>query len=110
MTSIQLNPGAVSNATNSVIQVTITATDDLSGVRDVSGQVMGPSEGGQKPLYFQMAKTADPSTFVGHFTVPKSADKGTWRVVWVSVTDNANNLQTYSTADPVLAAAQFTVN
>jgi len=57
-----------------------------------------------------MAKTADPSTFVGHFTVRKLSAKGTWRVVWVSVTDNANNLKTYSTADPVLAAAQFIVN
>ena len=110
MTSIQLNPTVVSNAGDSVIQVTITATDDLSGVRDISGQVMGPPEGGQKPYYFQMAKTADPNTFVGHFTIRKLSAKGVWRVVWVSVTDNANNLKTYSTADPVLANAQFTVN
>ena len=110
MTSISLSPTAVSNAQPAVIQVTITATDDLSGVRDISGQVMGPSSGGQKPLYFQMSKTADATIFVGHFTVPAKAAKGTWRVVWVSVTDNANNMQPYSTADPVLANAQFTVN
>lgn len=110
MTSIQLNPTVVSNATDSVIQVTITATDDLSGVRDISGQVMGPPQGGQKPYYFQLSKTAEPTTFVGTFTVRKLSAKGVWKVVWVSVTDNANNLKTYSTADPLLANAQFTVN
>ena len=112
MTSIQLNPTAVSNVAPSVIQVTITATDDLSGVRDVSGQVMGPASSGTKtePIYFQGAKTADPNTFVGHFTIPKTAAKGIWRVVWVSLSDNANNQKQYSSADPLLAGAQINVN
>jgi hypothetical protein len=111
--SLALDPLDVSNAEASVVNVTVVAHDDDSGVASLSGQAAGPVvEGGQPPrIYFAFQPGGqDPSTWIAHITVPKLAAKGTWSIVWLQALDKSNNLKTYSQGDPVLANAKFTVH
>jgi hypothetical protein len=110
--SVSLSPTAVSNAQDSIVIITATITDDMCGVQNASGAVAGPAgDNGQPPrVYFPMAPLDDqPNVFQGKAIIPKTSAKGAWNLVWFTVVDKANNPRTYSTGDPVLANAKFTV-
>jgi len=110
MTSLQLDPPAVSNVEASTITLTAFIGDDLCGVASVSGQAAGPTAVNEQPprLYFSFVPAAD-GQWVGKLTVPKLASKGVWSIVWLQALDKANNLKTYAQSDPALANAKFTV-
>lgn len=106
---IGLDRAVVSNAAESVISVTASASDDMCGIMSMSGQVSGPAGAGGSPrLYFSFTP-ADSQTWTGRITVPRLAAKGMWRITWIQVLDQAHNLKTYSQGDPALAAAAFSV-
>lgn len=109
--SITLDPTDVSNATDSVITATAIATDD-TGVQSVSMQVAGPpADNGQPPrFFFGFQKGDQPNVWIGKITMPKSAAKGIWSIVWLSAIDKSGNTKNYSQADPVLANAKITVH
>jgi len=110
ISSLVLDRNVVSNAQDSIITVTATATDDACGIMSMSGQVTGPTTGGAAPrLYFSFSAGGDQQTWVGRITVPKLAAKGTWRISWVQVQDQAHNLTTYSLGDRPLVNGVFTV-
>ncbi|HYM62678.1 MAG TPA: hypothetical protein VEZ11_17470 [Thermoanaerobaculia bacterium] len=112
MSTLILDPVVVSNSDISVITVTATVSDDGCGVASVSGQAAGPlSPGNAQPprLYFSLASTGQGQVWTGKITVPKSAAKGIWNIVWFQVIDKGNNLKTYSKADPMMANAAFRV-
>jgi hypothetical protein len=107
--ALVLDRNAVSNAQDSVINVSATASDDQCGLMSMSGQVSGPTAGGGAPrLYFSFTPS-EGATWVGRISVPHLAAKGVWRVTWIQVLDQAHNLKTYSAGDPVLANAGFNV-
>jgi len=110
--NLTLDPLDVSNANDSVINVTATVNDDASGVASVSGQLAGPpSDNGQPPrVYFAFQASDIPQTWVGKINIPKFAAKGTWSIVWLQALDKSNNMKTYSQADPVLQNAKITVH
>lgn len=106
---IGLDRAVVSNAAESVISVTASASDDMCGIMSMSGQVSGPAGAGGSPrLYFSFTP-ADSQTWTGRITVPRLAAKGMWRITWIQVLDQAHNLKTYSQGDPALGAAAFSV-
>ncbi|MGZ5493195.1 MAG: hypothetical protein ACXW3E_06845 [Thermoanaerobaculia bacterium] len=106
---IGLDRAVVSNAADSVISVTASASDDMCGIMSMSGQVSGPAGASGSPrLYFSFTP-ADSQTWIGRITVPRLAAKGMWRITWIQVLDQAHNLKTYSQGDPALVAAAFSV-
>ena len=110
--SLVLDPVDVSNENDSVVTATATATDDLSGVMSVSGQMVGPvGDKGQLPhIYFAFQATDVPRTWVAKVLVPKFAAKGTWSMVWLQTLDKSNNMKTYSQADAVIQNVKITVH
>jgi hypothetical protein len=98
-----------------VINVTVQANDDASGVASVSGHFvfMGTMPKGTQPprLYFSCRPTGDQPavTWIGPLPVPDKAAKGLWKLGALQVLDKANNLKLYSQNDPVTANVGFTV-
>lgn len=107
--SVAFDRNAVSNVEESVINVTAFSSDDVCGTMSISGQVTGPAAGGAAPrLYFSFTPGGG-DAWTGRIVVPRLAAKGTWRVTWIQVLDQAHNLRTYSAGDGVLANAAFNV-
>ena len=99
-----------------MINVTVQANDDASGVASVSGHFVftGKMPQGTQPprLYFSCRPTGDQPTAVtwtGPLPVPDKAAKGVWKLGALQVLDKANNLKLYSQSDPVAANVSFTV-
>lgn len=65
-----------------------TVTDDLSGVRSISGVVVSPS-GAQQG--FACQREGEGGRFFARITVPKDAAEGQWMVKYLSLADNAGN-------------------
>lgn len=74
--------------------LTIQATDDLSGIRSISGTILSPSGGVQGFA----CQRQDPTTFTATINVPKEAAEGFWRINYLSLIDNASNAATLSSA------------
>ena len=99
-----------------MINVTVQATDDASGVASVSGHFVytGKMPQGTQPprLYFSCRPAGDQpnaTTWTGPLPVPDKAAKGVWKLGALQVLDKANNLKLYSQSDPVAANVGFTV-
>jgi hypothetical protein len=109
--TLVLDRRAISNAQPSTITVTATVTDDLSGVANVSGNVVGPAAPGQQPprIYFSLSSAGDPQTWTGKLVMPQMVAKGQWVIGGVQILDKANNLKVYPQGDPVLANGSFRV-
>lgn len=63
-------------------------TDNLSGVRSVSGVIASPSGSMQG---FACMREAETNRFVAKIMVPEDAPAGTWVVKYLTLTDNASN-------------------
>ena len=64
------------------------ATDDLSGVRSISGTILGPSGTVQG---FACQREAESNRFFARVTIAKDSAEGTWTVNYVNLIDNASN-------------------
>lgn len=85
----------------------VVATDDLSGVRSVSGVVVSPS-GAQQG--FACQREGDSNRFVSRISIPKEAAEGVWTVRYLTLTDNANNSVNLNTGQGTLPpSASFRV-
>ena len=85
----------------------VVASDDLSGVRSIAGNVISPSGALQG---FALNRQADAMRYAGRILVPKNAAEGVWHVNYLNLTDNANNSTTLSFAQGTLpATATFRV-
>ncbi len=85
--SLRFDPPEIRDgaAATLVIQV----TDDLSGVKTVSGSVRSPS--GAATLFFQGQGEVGGSSFAGRIAIPSKAETGSWYVASLSVIDRAGN-------------------
>jgi hypothetical protein len=98
-----------------LVNITVQATDDQSGVASVSGHFVfaGKMTGGNQPprLYFSCRPVGDApaTTWTGPLAIPDKEAKGLWRLGALQVLDKANNLRLYSTNDPVTANVTFTI-
>lgn len=97
MISIAFNPPQVHDGEETVL--TVQATDDLSGVRSISGTIAAPSGAVQG---FALQRVLDTDQYSSKITVPKDAAEGVWRVNYLSLIDNASNATTISGAQGAL--------
>jgi hypothetical protein len=72
-----------------VAMLTITATDDLSGVKLVSGTVRSPSEAAS--LAFVAQDAAGSGVFTAAIAIPRKAETGDWFVDTLQIVDGAGN-------------------
>ncbi len=82
------------NATTLVIQ----ASDDLSGVKSVRGEIRSPNRLAALPFGSQVG--GDVNVFSFPITVPREAESGVWYVSWLSVTDGADNALLIQASSP----------
>lgn len=84
----EFNPTQVHDGEEGTIY--ITAVDDISGVRGISGTVTSPS--GKALQGFSCQPDGEvPNRYVGRVLIPKDAEEGIWRVNFISLSDNASN-------------------
>jgi hypothetical protein len=86
----------------------VRATDNLSGVRSVSGVIASPSGALQGFACQREGEGSD--RFIARIRVPRDAAEGTWAVKYLTLSDNANNSVNLNQAAGALpASAQFKV-
>ena len=107
VTALQFDPPSVHDGDS--VAVIVTAMDDMSGIRGISGTITSPT--GKALQGFACQREAPESNrYVGRVTIPKDAEEGMWHVNFLNVSDNASNNVTlaYNQA-PVLQSAQLQV-
>lgn len=90
--SIEFVPPQIHDGEDST--VVITATDDLSGIRGISGTIASPT--GKALQGFAVQHEGDSNRYVGRVAIPKNAEQGIWRVRFLNLADNASNSLTLS--------------
>lgn len=87
--------------------IIITAIDDLSGIRNISGSVASPT--GKALQGFAAQREAPESNrYIARIAVPKDAEQGLWHINFLSLTDNASNTTNINQAQT--GGRGFTVN
>ena len=86
--------------------MSIVAADDLSGVRNISGSITGPSGALQG---FALQWNEATNRYLARVVVPKDAAEGIWRINYLSLTDNASNSIHLTGAQSLPASASFRV-
>ncbi|MEN8114904.1 MAG: S-layer homology domain-containing protein, partial [Actinomycetota bacterium] len=111
-TEVSVTPTPVSNDGTGQIEVTITATDDISGVADATVKWISPS--GANAIYAYMTHPADltwGTATLGSWTstdpIPQYAQAGAWVAETVILRDQADNVEHYDPSE--LAALGITV-
>jgi hypothetical protein len=107
VTAVQFDPSSVHDGDS--VAVIVTAMDDMSGIRGLSGTITSPT--GKALQGFACQREAPESNrYIGRLTIPKDAEEGMWHINFLNVSDNASNSVTlaYNQA-PVLQAAQLQV-
>jgi hypothetical protein len=87
LVSIEFVPPQVQDGQDATI--VIVATDELSGVRGVSGTITSPT--GKALQGFAEQREGDADRYVGRVHIPKDAEAGPWHVNFLSLSDNASN-------------------
>ena len=95
--AISFNPPQIHDGEETVL--TVQASDDLSGIRSISGTIIAPSNAVQG---FALQRQFETDQYVAHITVPKDAAEGVWRVNYLSLIDNASNATTIAGAQGAL--------
>jgi len=106
LVSVDFAPPAIQDGEETVL--TIAATDDLSGVRVISGTIATPT-GGLQGFALQRESPESPR-YTTRIAVPKDAPEGLWHITYLSLSDNAGNTATLSSNQGTLAAAGFRVS
>jgi hypothetical protein len=76
------------------VLLAVTATDDLSGVRTISGNIISP--GGALQGFALQHEGEGSNRYFSKILVPKDAAEGRWHVNYLNITDNASNSVTLS--------------
>jgi hypothetical protein len=85
-----------------------TVTDNLSGVRSVSGVISSPSGALQG---FACQREGESDRFVARIRIPPDAAEGEWSVKYLTLSDNANNSVNINQSSGQLPmSARFRVN
>jgi len=97
LVAVEFTPATVHDGED--VTLVIMATDDLSGIRTISGNISSPSGALQG---FACQKEAEPNRYGTRMTIPKDAAEGIWKINYLSLTDNASNSVTMSYNQGVL--------
>jgi hypothetical protein len=93
LVSVEFNPPQVHDGEESMLIV--TAVDNLSGVRGLSGTITSPS-GKALQGFAQQRESPESNRYISKVTIPKDAEEGNWRVNFINLSDNASNSATLS--------------
>jgi hypothetical protein len=74
----------------------ITAIDDLSGIRGISGTLTSPT--GKALQGFAQQREGETNRYISRITIPKDAEEGTWKISFLNMSDQATNMTTLSYA------------
>lgn len=96
--SIEFDPLQVHDGEEA--RIVMTAIDDLSGIRGISGTITSPT--GKALQGFAGVREPDTNRYIGRVVIPKNAEEGLWRVNVVTMSDNASNSTTLSLAQGTL--------
>ena len=86
LATIHFTPPQIMDGEETVLM--IQATDDLSGIRSISGTIIAPSGAVQG---FACQRDADTNRYIARVIVPKDAAEGKWAVNYLNLMDNASN-------------------
>jgi len=103
--AIVFDPQQVPPGTN--VSIYVQATDNLSGVKSISGMARSPS--GAAALPFGCRRSGSDESFVGTLAIPERAEMGRWYLAYLRITDEAYNSKTYSQNALPLADSYFEV-
>jgi hypothetical protein len=90
--SIEFNPAQIRDGEETML--TIVATDNLSGVRGISGTMTSPT--GKALQGFAQQRQGETDRYVSRITIPKDAEEGMWRISFLNMSDLATNMTTLS--------------
>ena len=93
-------PPSVKDGESTVLA--ITATDDLSGIASIAGNVISPSGALQG---FAVQREGDTNRYTTRIAIPKNAAEGVWHINYLSLTDKANNTAMFSYGQGTLSSA-----
>ena len=92
--SVEFSPPQIQDGQQT--QVIIFATDDISGVRGISGTISSPS--GKALQGFATQRDGDTNRYLATVTIAKNAEQGVWKISFINMSDNASNSVTLSYA------------
>jgi hypothetical protein len=98
--SINFDPPQVQDGGDSMLIV--TATDDLSGIRGISGTLISPS--GKAVQGFALQREGDTMRYTTRIHIQEKAEEGVWKVSFLTLSDQATNTVTLSAAQGTLPA------
>jgi hypothetical protein len=85
--SVEFSPPQVQDGEEAT--VIITAMDDLSGIRGVSGTITSPT--GKALQGFATQREGETNRYAGRVAIARNAEQGLWRVNFINMSDNASN-------------------
>jgi hypothetical protein len=95
---IEFSPPQVQDGQESMLL--LTAMDDLSGVRNISGSVTSPT--GKALQGFAAQREGETNRFIGRIQIPRDAEEGAWHINFLSLSDNASNTANLTFAQSAL--------
>jgi len=78
----------------------VTANDDLSGIRGISGTLTSPN--GKAVQGFAQQREGETMRYISRIHIPEKAEEGTWKVSFLTMSDMATNSVTLSAAQGTL--------
>lgn len=90
LVSIEFNPPQVHDGEETML--IITAVDNLSGIRGISGTLTSPT--GKALQGFAQQREGESNRYVSRVLIPKDAEEGTWKISFLNLSDNATNMTT----------------
>jgi hypothetical protein len=96
--SIAFEPPTVTDGGDTTLVV--TATDDLSGIRGISGTLTSPN--GKAVQGFAQQRDGETMRYVSLIHIPEKAEEGVWKISFLTMSDMATNSVTLSAAQGTL--------
>lgn len=90
--SIAFDPPQVQDGSDTTLIV--TATDDLSGIRGISGTLTSPN--GKAVQGFAQQRDGETMRYLSRIHIPEKAEEGIWRISFLTMSDMATNSVTLS--------------
>ncbi|HEX7153547.1 MAG TPA: hypothetical protein VF618_18815 [Thermoanaerobaculia bacterium] len=95
--TIEFQPPQVRDGEETVL--IITARDDKSGIRSISGSIASPTNALQG---FACQREPETERYLARISIPKDAAEGAWHINYLTLTDNASNSINLSWAQGML--------
>jgi hypothetical protein len=96
--SIAFEPPTVTDGGDTTL--VIIATDDLSGIRGISGTLTSPN--GKAVQGFAQQRDGETMRYVSLIHIPEKAEEGVWKISFLTMSDMATNSVTLSAAQGTL--------